>query len=272
MVIYELVSRVCEIISNSDNPRFEAELIVMSAMNLTRTEYVLRLREEADAERAAFEMAERRKRGEPLAYIIGSAEFMGMKFKVTPSTLIPRQDTETLVEKTADYIGSASARVLDIGTGSGCVGISIASLCKNTDVTLLDISPGALKTAEENAELNGVKVNTLLCDIMTDIPKDKFDVIVSNPPYIKSDVIKTLQTEVKDYEPITALDGGYDGLMFYRRICLVSRELLNEGGLLAFETGYDEADEVSRLMTGFADVTVCKDLSGNDRVVYGRKK
>ncbi|MCD8391436.1 MAG: peptide chain release factor N(5)-glutamine methyltransferase [Firmicutes bacterium] len=274
MVIGALTALVRGIIANSDNPQFEAELIVMDAAGLTRTEYVLSLRENADdaVVKAAVAAADKRKSGMPLAYILKSAEFMGMTFKVTRDTLIPRPDTETLVETAAGHISDARRKVLDIGAGTGCVGISIAKLCKNAEVTLLDISAGALSVAEENARLNGVSANFELCDILTALPEGRFDAIVSNPPYIKSGVIKTLQTEVKDYEPLTALDGGADGLMFYRRICAAARDLLTDGGFLAFEIGYDQAAEVTALMSDFDNVATVKDLSGNDRVVHGIKK
>lgn len=271
MVIYELTERVYGIIAKCADARLESELIVMAASGMTRTEYTLSLREKADdaAVGKALAMAERRKIGEPLAYITGDTEFMGLTFKVTRDTLIPRSDTETLAETVTERIADRRVSVLDIGTGSGCIGISIARFCRNARVTLADVSAGALAAARENARANGVSVETLLCDVMRDVPTGKFDVIVSNPPYIKSGVIPTLQTEVRDYEPRGALDGGADGLMFYRRICEIAPKISVSGGLTAFEIGFDQAADVTAIMSGFENVTVIRDMCGNDRVITG---
>lgn len=271
MVISTLTKKVCELIQNSDNPQFEAGLIVMSAAGMDRTQYVLNKNSDVNdnAVTDALKMAERRGKGEPLAYILGSTEFMGLTFFLNPDTLIPRADTETLVEYLIDYILDKPLRVLDIGTGTGCIGISVGHFCKNADITLLDISENALCIAKENANLNTVPVKTVKCDILSDIPKDRFDVIVSNPPYIRSDVIDTLQTEVKDYEPHRALDGGGDGLVFYRRIARIARQMLNSGGLLAFEIGYDQGKALKEIMADYSDVRVIKDLCGNDRIASG---
>lgn len=274
MVISELTKAVREIISNSDAPEFEAQYIVMAAMGADMTEYALKRSDAAGEtlEEKAFAMANRRKGGEPLAYILSSAEFMGLTFKVNRGTLIPRADTETLVEFLIEKIGNKKVRVLDIGTGTGCIGISLAHFCPNAEITLLDISENALCTAKENARLNGVFAEFVRCDILREIPCGKFDIIVSNPPYIRTDVIKTLQTEVKDYEPVTALDGGADGLLFYRRISKIALNLLNSGGMLAFETGFDQRAEITKLMSNYADVGALKDFGGSDRVVYGFKR
>lgn len=273
MVISELVNTVRDIIPNSDCPQLEAEYIVMAAMGAGRTEYVLKRSEAAGeaVEKAAFSMAERRRKGEPLAYIISAAEFMGLKFKVTPATLIPRSDTETLVEFAIDKAKDKKLRVLDIGTGSGCIGISVAHYCKDASVTMLDISEVAIKIAAENARANNVHAEFVECDILSDLPQGKFDMILSNPPYIRAEVIPVLQTEVRDFEPVSALDGGEDGLLFYRRITEISKVLLNKGGILAFEIGYDQREAVMEIMSEYENVCCIKDLGGNDRVVYGTK-
>lgn len=274
MVIKELLREIELLIQNSDNKRFEAELIIMSVLRLTRTEFLLNkdrevTREEKDK---ILEFAMRRSKNEPLSYILGNAEFMGMSFNVNRDTLIPRPDTETLVEYVINYIGDRKFSVLDIGTGSGCIGISIAKFCKNANVTLIDINETAVKTAVNNAKLNNVNVKAKVCDILIEVPDGKFDVIVSNPPYIKTDVIKTLQEDVRAFEPLRALDGGYDGLKFYRRIAEISKEMLNENGMLAFEIGYDEGEEIKVIMKDFNNVEVICDLCGNDRVSVGYKK
>ncbi len=284
MVISELTRAVEKMIQNSDTPRLEAEYIVMDAARMTRAQYIMNKRSEAgeNIEKTALAMARRRAKGEPLAYILGYAEFMGLRFNVDPSVLIPRADTETLVERAVSLITDAESantgsnvrdkiRVLDIGAGSGCIGISIAKLCENTEVTLLDVSADALKCAKENAEQNDVKVKLLRCDILTEIPDGVYDIVVSNPPYIESDVIPSLQTEVRGHEPLKALDGGGDGLKFYRRIADIANRLLNKNGLLMFEIGYNQAAAAVNIMADYDNVRCEKDFCGNDRIVYGTK-
>lgn len=208
----------------------------------------------------------------PLQYITGEQEFMGMAFKVNSNVLIPRQDTETLVEEALQVI-APNMDVLDIGTGSGCVLLSILKNAPSVRGTGSDISKQALLVAKENAkthELDAEWIRSSLFDNIT----GTFDVIVSNPPYIPSGVIGTLMPEVADFEPLQALDGGEDGLDFYRQIIAQAPEYLRENGHLLFEIGHDQGLAVWRLMceAGFADVTVVKDLAGNDRVVRGRMK
>ena len=282
MVISELTREIEEQIQNSDSARLEAEYIVMAAAKINRAQYLLNKRSDVTDEviEDAQAKAARRAKGEPLAYILGSAEFMGLTFLVSPATLIPRADTETLVERAIELIRDTKSdldrdtkvKVLDIGCGTGCIGISIANFCENTDVTLLDISAGALKIAGENAEKNGVNVRLLQCDILAEIPEGEYDIIISNPPYIESEIIPTLQTEVKDFEPLSALDGGEDGLIFYRRIAEMGKHLLKENGLLMFEIGYNQAAAVTEIMAGYENVRCEKDLCGNDRIVYGIKR
>lgn len=269
MVIRELVSEISKRLN--ENAVFEAQQIVMSAAGINNTEFVLNQGAVLTGKtvKAAREMTQRRINGEPLQYIVGTAEFMGLEFKVNKNVLIPRADTETLVEEVLNLMGGKNADVLDIGTGSGCIGISIAHFNRNAEVTFLDVSDGALKTAKENAVLNGVKGEFTCMDILTEYPAKKFDLIVSNPPYIRPEVIASLQTEVKDYEPYSALCGGSDGLDFYRRITSVAPKILKQNGILAFEIGYDQGAEVLNMMTDFKDVRLIKDLCGNDRVVTG---
>lgn len=247
--------------------------MIMHVTGFSRSELVLAPREVTPEELERIDdIVKRRESGEPLQYILGETEFMGLRFRVTPDTLIPRADTETLAEAAAEYIGNNRARVLDIGTGSGCIGISIAKLCCGAEVTLLDISAAALKIAEKNAEDNGVYVKLLRCDILNEMPEGKYDVIVSNPPYIRTDVIDSLDATVREYEPLSALDGGGDGLMFYRRITELAPLMLANGGLLAYEIGYDQGAVVTGLLaeSGFCEVKLIKDPCGNDRVVIGR--
>ena len=198
-----------------------------------------------------------RKRAEhvPLQYIVGETEFMGLKFKVNSSVLIPRQDTETLVEEALKVV-RPGMRVLDLCTGSGCVIVSILHNVSDVEGYAVDISKQALNVAKENARLNDVGT---------------FGVIVSNPPYICTDEIAKLMPEVRDFEPMEALDGKEDGLYFYRKIIGQCKQYLNPEGHLLFEIGYDQGQKVSALMReiGFHDVQVIKDLARNDRVVTG---
>ncbi len=275
MVISEFVRETAKQLG--DNARFEAELMVMSVMEMDRTRLVLngKLPVMPQHTYRMNKMIERRKKGEPLQYILGETEFMSLDFFVREGVLIPRSDTEILVETVIDKIGDKKTTVADICTGSGCIGISIAHYKKNTDVELFDISDIALETAEKNIKRNNVsdRVKSYKMDILNEYPKKKYDVVVSNPPYIVKAVIETLQTEVKDYEPRIALDGGEDGLVFYRRIAETAHNFLKKGGLLAFEIGYNQGESVRGLMQNdFYDTEVIKDLNDNDRVVIGKLK
>lgn len=270
MVISELISKTRAELS--DNAEFEAREIVMNVLGINRNELIINSRKEVGIGeiKKTAEMVNRRKNGEPLQYILGEAEFMSLRFKTSRSTLIPRNDTETLVEEILEYTNGAAAKLIDIGTGTGCIGISTAYYNKNISATLADFKEEILKLAKANAEENGVKAQTLCIDILNEIPNEKFDIIASNPPYIESNVIPSLQTEVKDFEPMTALDGGEDGLVFYRRIIELAPEILNKGGALFFEIGYNQGKAVFELMSGgFKNVRIVKDLCGNDRVITG---
>lgn len=208
----------------------------------------------------------------PVQYITGYQNFMGLEFMVSKDVLIPRMDTEILVEEVL-RLGLSNVRVLDICTGSGCILLSILKYVYGSSGVGVDISDGALGVAEANSEALGIDATFIKSDMFENIPKDeRFDIVVSNPPYIRSDVIGTLMSEVKDYEPLLALDGSEDGLKFYRIIADRAPEYLNNGGMLFLEIGYDQGAEVSALLTaaGFMDVEVIKDLSGLDRVVSGR--
>lgn len=204
----------------------------------------------------------------PLEHIIHETEFMGLPFYVDERVLIPRQDTECLVEEVVKQ--SAGKRVLDLCTGSGCIGISLAVLGGCADVTLSDISADALMVAGINAEKNHVHPHIIESDLFQHI-EERFDIIVSNPPYIPTGEIASLMPEVRDHDPVAALDGMADGLAFYRRIAAESQRYLVPGGRLYFEIGYNQGRAVTALMeqNGFAGVEIIKDLAGLDRVVTG---
>lgn len=220
-------------------------------------------------------LVKRRLNHEPMQYILNHAEFMGLDFYVDENVLIPRPDTEILVEKVISHFGETSFEFLDIGTGSGCIPISILANCKNARGISADISEKAIDVAKKNAESNGVseRLNFINIDILNHFPEGKFDCIVSNPPYIESEVVETLMPDVREFEPYLALDGGADGLTFYRRIADKGYDSLKDGGLLAFEIGYNQGESVGRIMNekGYRNTEVIKDIAGNDRVVVGTK-
>ncbi len=253
----------------------EADWIISHVTKMSQEDFIKNPREiTAQEEAEIMDIVSRRNSGEPLQYILGETEFMGYTFKVNDLVLIPRQDTETLVETVVKKIKDKKVRVLDIGTGSGCVGISIAKLCPNADVTLLDYSEAILEVASENAKLNGVDVKLEHCDILEEIPEGKYDVIVSNPPYIETDTIFSLDNIVTSYEPPEALDGGFDGLLFYQRITEIAPEIMEENSYIAFEIGYEQGEAVSEILdeAEFSGIKVIKDPCDNDRVVTGKYK
>ena len=253
----------------------EADWIISHVTKMSQEDFIKNPREITAGEEAEImDIVSRRNSGEPLQYILGETEFMGLTFKVNDLVLIPRQDTETLVETVVKKIKDKEVRVLDIGTGSGCVGISIAKLCPNADVTLLDYSEAILEVASENAKLNGVEVKLQHCDILEEIPEGNFDVIVSNPPYIETDTIFSLDNIVTNYEPPEALDGGFDGLLFYQRIAEIAPEIMDENSYIAFEIGYEQGEAVSEILdeAEFSGIKVIKDSCDNDRVVTGKYK
>jgi release factor glutamine methyltransferase len=242
-----------------------------------------------------FSMLQRRLAGCPLQYLTGVQEFMSLMFEVGPGVLIPRQETELLVETVIRFCSGSdkasrsgafaeenrisgksreNARghisILDMGTGSGCIAVSLARYIPGCRVTAVDIMPAALEAARKNAQDNGVadRVRFIKSNLFESVPEEKFDVIVSNPPYVRTEEISRLQREISEYEPISALDGGADGLFFYREIIKSSKAYLKPGGMLAFETGYDQAADVASMLSGsFKDTRIYKDLAGIDRVV-----
>lgn len=212
-----------------------------------------------------------RKKHIPLQHILGYQEFMGLRFKVNSDVLIPRQDTEVLVEEVMRYLHDGM-RILDMCTGSGCILLSLLQYSNDCMGVGCDISDKALAVAKENARVLNKEATFIQSDLFEKID-GKFDIIVSNPPYIPTSVIDTLMPEVKEHEPFGALDGKEDGLFFYKKIVLQSVDYLQPGGMLFFEIGCEQAEAVSECMreAGYRDITVCKDLAGLDRVVYGTK-
>lgn len=216
----------------------------------------------------AFEtLLARREKREPLQYIIGKTDFMGLTFCVSPHVLVPRPDTEILCEEAIRRIGAAPLRVLDIGTGSGALSVSMAHHAKGCSVTAVDVSDTALRVAAGNAKANGADVRFVKSDCFAALCGEVFDVIVSNPPYISREEMETLMPEVTR-EPELALFGGEDGLDFYRRICREAPAYLKMGGCLLFEIGWQQKDDVSALLRAYiGEPFALKDYGDNWRVV-----
>lgn len=224
----------------------------------------------AETEEQLEDMIERRIAREPLQYILGEWEFYSLPFKLGPGVLIPRPDTETLVDTVLEFIGDREVDCVDLCSGSGCIAVAIAANRKNARVTAVEKSDEAFKYLEENIALNGVSVTAVKGDILTD-SFGEYDLIVSNPPYVRTDVIPRLQPEVAVYEPKMALDGGEDGLRFYRAIAEKWLPRLRPGGMLAVEIGYDQDCEVAEIFkaAGLKNVLAKRDLENNRRVVFG---
>ena len=223
-------------------------------------------------EKSFLEALEKLKAGYPLQYITHKQFFRNCEIYVDESVLIPRPDTEILVEKVLKLIRKKETlSILDLCTGSGAIAISLAKET-NSKITATDISQKALDIARKNAKLNNTKINFIQGDLFENIPKEnKFDIIVSNPPYIETETIKDLSKEVKN-EPIIALDGGTDGLDFYRRIAFKAKNFLNADGYLALEIGYNQKAEVYKILleNRFTEILSVKDFSGNDRVIIAK--
>lgn len=257
-----------------ENARGEAWYFFEDAFSMQRMDYLLnqsQICRETDR-LAVFEMYIKRRSEEhiPMQYLLGVQEFMGLSFKVNEEVLIPRQDTEILVETVLEMTRGKRS-VLDMCTGSGCIIISLAHYGTFDTCVGVDLSKEALKIAKENGKSLAPMVKFINSDLFTEI-KDFYDVIVSNPPYITTGECRHLMREVKDFEPMMALDGHEDGLYFYRRIIKDAKKYLNPGGMLFFEIGYDQGKSVPALMRkeGFSEIVLKQDLAGLDRVVYGR--
>ncbi len=264
-------------ISDSKN---DAWLLFEYIFNIPRHKYFMISSDECQDEKIVedyFNVIDVRASHIPLQHITKTQDFMGMTFTVNEHVLIPRQDTEILVEKALSVMKDGD-KILDMCTGSGCIAISIAKL-KNVEVTAVDISSEALKVSKKNAaDLGASNVEFIESNLFDKIKEyctskncKKYDIIVSNPPYIKSLDIEELMAEVKEYEPRLALDGDEDGLKFYNAITKEAKDFLKVGGYLIYEIGCDQADDLRRIMdkNGFTDIEIIKDLAGLDRVCVG---
>ena len=279
-VLQDAAARLGE--AGIDTARLDAELLLMEALGWSREDLYRNpeggLRQ-AQAER--FEsLVSRRLRAEPVAYMTGTQEFWSLDFRVTRDVLIPRPETEHLVETVAEFLASrpGRCRILEIGTGSGAVAVCLARECAGAEIWATDVSAPALDVARDNASRHGVdgKIQWLRGDLFAPVQglAERFDVLVSNPPYVPSGEIARLQRDVCDWEPPLALDGGADGMDFYRRFVREGARHLREGGLLAVEVGAEQGGAVSRLFdaeAGFHRVRVWRDYAGLPRVVTAER-
>lgn len=257
------------------SPRLEAELLLAATLDLDRVGLYVNFERPLDAEELAVlrERVRRRALREPLQYILGETEFWSLPFQVGPAVLVPRADTEILVEEALARL-AGSARVLDVGTGSGAIAIALAHEKPQIAVTALDCSEPALAVARGNAVRNGVAARIDFIDgDLAALPAGPFTMVVSNPPYIPSGDWSQLMPEVRDYEPQLALDGGADGLDAYRLLADQSEQVLTPGGWLLVEVGIGQAEEVGTLFkaAGLTEVGVRDDYGGVPRVVMGKK-
>jgi release factor glutamine methyltransferase len=257
-----------------ENPRLEAEWMLCEALSLDRVGLYLNFDKPlSESELAAYRgMVARRGKREPLQYILGSQEFMGLDFQVSPAVLIPRHDTEVLVSEGIKR-GEAARSILDIGAGSGCVAIALAKALTGAEVCAVDISGEALAVARDNAQKNDAPVQFFQGSLLEPFAGRRFDMILSNPPYIPKAELATLQQEVRAFEPLGALDGGADGLDFYRAIVARAPEHLSAGGWLLFEVGAGQAPDVLALLQSgglSAESFTALDPAGIERVVGGR--
>jgi len=282
MTIGELLKEARQILlaAGIENCGFEAELLAAQTFNKDRVFFYTHGDEPVtDRQKTVFlTMVKRRAAHEPAAYILNQKEFMGLNFFVDANVLIPRPDTEAMVEvlisqlKKTDHRGK---KVLDLCTGSGAIGIALKYFCPEVEMTLSDYSPKALQVAKENADaLIDGDVSLIHSDLFEQFPDNTvFDLIVSNPPYIPSSDIAKLVPDIYQYEPTMALDGGVTGLDFYRRIAMEARKFLNTGGLLALEIGDHQENDVIELLkqNGFSEIRKIADLTGLVRAITAKK-
>ena len=258
-----------------ESPRLDAEVLLSHVLKKERIYLYVHFDQPMEAaELAAYkELIKQRVNHVPVAYLLGQKEFMGLTFKVTPATLIPRPDTEILVQAAVERLrGREQCSFADIGTGSGAICLSVLSFVPRSRAATVDISPEARAVAEENAENLGLseRIEFFTGDLLEPVKDRKFTAILSNPPYIPEKDIEGLQEEVRCQEPYGALSGGQDGLDFYRRLCQEAPALLEEGGFMAFEVGMGQARAVAELAEENPLITrseILKDLAGIERVV-----
>ena len=262
-----------------ERARLDAEALLLHVLGKNKAWLLAHPEEEISNDRAARynRLVERRFAGEPMQYITGRQEFYGLPFRVTPHVLIPRPETEHLVEKVLSLSsGFDRLRVVDVGTGSGAIAVALAHLLPRAEITALDISLAALEQARANAEQNGVaaRIRLVRSDLLAEVASQKFEVVVSNPPYVGTRDRESLSVEVREHEPALALFAGTDGLDVYRRLIPAAFAVLESGGFLAMEVGYGQSQALAELMTpaGFDGIEFVPDLQGIARVACGRRR
>jgi len=270
-----LASAATRLTAVTETPRLDAEIMYAHALGTTRAQLLARLKETAP-ESGAETLVKQRESGVPLAYILGEWEFFGLPFAVRPPALVPRPETEHLVETVLAEIGGRDARVLDLCTGTGCVAVTIATHAPNVSIVSTDINPAYISLARENAQRHGVahRVRVLQGDLFAALPADTgpWDVVCANPPYVALSAFAGLSPTIREHEDRAALVAGPDGLDLIRRIVAETPDHLAPDGCLALEIGYDQAEAVAALLLngGFDEVRFVRDLAGINRIAVGR--
>ena len=282
MIIKEVLKTAIEKLKNKniEDASMKVKMILSDTLNKEKEYLLVHDQDELDEDilKVFDERLNKLISGKPIQYILNKQDFMGLHFYVDENVLIPQPDTENLVEEVIKIseilkMGKEQLKVLDMCTGSGAIAVSLSRYVDKALIYASDISINALDVAKKNAKSNSLDITFIHSDLFNDIEtSNQFDIIVSNPPYIETEVIKSLSKEVQE-EPIIALDGGKDGLDFYREIIKCAKEYLIKGGYLALEIGYDQKDSVIKLLqdNDYKNIYSKKDLSGNDRVVVGQK-
>ena len=261
--------------ANIENANLQTKILLSDLLNKPKEYLIINQDEETEVEKKFKENIEKIVNGYPIQYITKKQEFMKLNFYLDENVLIPQPDTEILVEKVINICKEIkNVKILDMCTGSGAIAISLAKYLENSTVIASDISEKALEVTKKNAKSNEVKLNFLKSDMFEEFSNIKFDVIVSNPPYIETDVIKSLSNQVK-CEPYIALDGGEDGLYFYKILAENAYKFLNKDGYLCLEIGYNQKQSVTNLLKStnkYQEIFCIKDLANIDRVIIAKKK
>ena len=280
MKIKDIINYGVAMIKNTESPSLETQMMIAKVIEKDRLYIMLNLEEDIDESKVEIIkiMIDKRKSSYPLQYILGEREFWGMDFKVSEGVLIPRQDTEILIEETLkklkDNKHKSNLKGFEIGVGSGIISITLLKEIETLTMIGVDINDKAIELTKANALKH--EVSDRLCILNSNLfekinKENQFDFIISNPPYIETKVIDSLQEDIKQHEPKLALDGGEDGLDFYRAIIEQSKSYISPEGFIAFEIGYNQAEAVKKIFVenGYPNVTIAKDLAGFDRVVIG---
>lgn len=276
--LWESLKKITDELSSiSDNPRFEAELLLSQSLNISRAELLVKIKENIKIPPIVEDWVQRRRKHEPLAYILGFTEFFGLKIKTSPPIFIPRPETELLVEKSLELIekgGKDKVRILELCTGTGCISIAIAkNIRKETNIFALDINHEAVELAQDNAKMNEVNIYFIVADLFQSLNrKEKYDLIVANPPYISENDREKLPPTVKDFEDSKALFSKDNGLDIIKHIIQESIYYLHKGGYLLMEIGENQNDNVENLLStnNYEEINTLLDLQSLPRVVIGK--